>query len=67
MISRAVSELLKQPFPLEKGLQFAYIGFVQERDELEFGALAARLPLPMGEVPAGRRGPSQSASLTALP
>ena len=31
------------------------------------GAGNVRLPLPMGEVPAGRRGPSQSASLTDLP
>ena len=41
--------------------------FQKYTDKLEFGALAVRLPLPMGEVPAGRRGPSQSASLTALP
>ena len=44
-----------------------FIGSVQQSDKLEFDALAVRLPLPMGEVPAGRRGPSQSASLTALP
>ena len=45
----------------------------QQTDKLLFDAPAkasARcqaLPLPLGEVPEGRRGPSQSASLTAPP
>ena len=47
---------------------FVHIGFTQLLDKLEVVSISmGRLPLPMGEVPAGRRGPSQSASLPALP